>query len=381
MLNNRKNAVILGGLGLIGGSLAEELAKSFKVFVVDKRAPIDKIPDVKYFTEDALNHETLSGILEKLQPKLIVNAINIATIFSKDPEINFKKIISFYYNLYQIIERIEGKLSYIQMGTTGSGGLGFNIPFTHGDKIDNLPIINKAAFAGVSTAMLTLLSRSFGHRVSVSEIKPGLAIFRKEIVNKKCGNSNLVIIDGGESGFYTYNELALLTCYMGFTYVDTIVDKVKKILSGDKSFHNHCVYDTIGSLNGAIIRQNHIDQFQLTRALMTMKKCSSCDYIIATGKLGPPTITRDLILAFFKRKHGELIEEDFNKLITEDSCVADTLGYIKATEKPLYDFLSEELNYQNYLKTIASEDEPWKNLRKMIETDNMDTKNIHTPDL
>jgi len=353
---------------LIGGTIAKELVREFNVFIVDKREPTDRTEGVKYFTENALDHKTLRELLTSLRPKLIVNAINIATIFAQNPEINVRKIIQFYYNLYQILEKVDGKIDYIQIGTTGSGGLGFNIPFTHGDRTDELPIINKAAFAGISTAMLTLLSRSFDHRIRVSEIKPGLAIFRKEIVHKKIDGFNLVIIDGGESGFYTYNELALLTCYMGFTYADTIVDKVKKILGGDKNFHSHCIYDTVGSLNGAIIQQNHIDRFQLTRVLARMKKHSGTDYIIATGKLGPPTITRDLILAWLKHFYPNLNKEEFSKAVVDNKCVSKTLEYIKNNDKKLFGFLADELTYENYQKQIGVEAEPWRNLKKAIDT-------------
>jgi hypothetical protein len=256
--NKKEKALVLGGLGLIGSSVVKELTKYFDVTVVDKREAKNPVANVEYLVEDAFIYNNLRKIILSLKPKLIMNAINIATIFSQNPEVNFRKLVNFYLGLYKTLGQLEGKIQYIQFGTTGSGGLGFNIPFTHGDKIEDLPIINKAAFAGVSDSMLTLLSRSFNGRIKISEIKPGLAIFRKELSVSKYGDSNLVLVDGGESGFYSYDELALLTCYMGFTTVDTIVDKVMKILHGGKNFHNHCVYDTIGSLNGAIIKQNHL---------------------------------------------------------------------------------------------------------------------------
>lgn len=368
MENNKKKALILGGSGLIGGALAEELVKSFDVSVIDLKKPQEKINGVKYITANALSFPDLEELILNIKPELIINSINIATIFSSNPESNYKKLVKFYYNLYQTFCKAKGKLTYIQMGTTGSGGLGFNIPFTHGDKIDDLPIINKAAFAGVSTSMLTLMSRSFGHRVKVSEIKPGLAIFRTELVNKKINDSNLVLIDGGESGHYTYNELALLTHYMGFTTVDTIVDKVIKVLKGDKNFHNHCVHDTIGSMNGAIIKQNHLDHWRLTRYLSIMKKLSGKDYVIATGKLGPPSITRDLILCYFKKNNPEVNEENFSKSIQAEKNIKNTLKYIEKSDKSLHDYLMSEINFQNYSNVPFDADEPWLNVRNLLKS-------------
>ncbi len=364
--NNKEAALVLGGLGLIGGSLAQELTKNFDVFVVDRREPKEKNGSVKYYVSDALSVSSLEKLIIEHEPRLIVNSINIATIFSDNPEANYKKLVKFYYSLYQIFSKISHPIHFIQMGTTGSGGLGFDIPFTHGDRIEDLPIINKAAFAGVSTAMLTLMSRSFGHRVKVSEIKPGLSIFRKDIVKEKFDGSNLILIDGGESGFYTYNELALLTCYMGFTTVDTIIDKVMKIIGGDKSFHNHCVYDTIGSLNGAIITQNHLDHWRLVKYLNIMKRLSGKDYIIATGKLGPPSITRDLILTYLKKENPDVDEESFAKKIKGDANIVNTIKFIKKNDKTLYEYLLTELNYENYLKAIYTKDEPWENVKAML---------------
>jgi nucleoside-diphosphate-sugar epimerase len=365
--NNKETALVLGGLGLIGGALVEELTKTFDVFVVDKREPKEKTGNVKYYVADALSVSTLEKLVIEHKPRLIVNSINIATIFSDNPEANYKKLVRFYYGLYQIFSRVSHPIHFIQMGTTGSGGLGFDIPFTHGDKIEDLPIINKAAFSGISTAMLTLMSRSFGHRVKVSEVKPGLSIFRKDIVKEKFNGSNLILVDGGESGFYTYNELALLTNYMGFTTVDTIIDKVMKILGGDKSFHNHCVYDTIGSLNGAIIKQNHLDHWRLVKYLNIMKRLSGKDYVIATGKLGPPSITRDLILACLKKENPDLDEESFTKIIKKEPKIVNTIKLIKKNDNILYDYLISELNYNNYLKVTTDEDEPWKNVKSILE--------------
>lgn len=352
---------------MVGSSLAQKLAKKFSVTVVDKKALHQKLPShIKHINMDILQNNNLFHIVTTEKPNIVINSVNIATLFSHEPEKNFKNLIKFYHTLYQTLNSVPSVSKYIQMGTTGSGGLGFNIPFTHGDKLDDLPIINKAAFAGVSTAMLTLLSRSYDSRVAVAEIKPGLAIFKDLVEHTNFHGSKLVVIDGGESGYYTYNELALLTRFMGFTVVDTITNKAIEVIEDKKNWHRHCVSDTIESLNESIIRQTRSDKRKLNKILRQMKKLSGENYIIATGKLGPPSITRDLILSCIKHKYKNISATEFSNLLATDQIVLHTLDYISQEDPSLHRFLVEELVYKNYKELTCTANEPWENVKQML---------------
>ncbi len=366
MTDNSKNkkVLILGGLGLLGFTLAQRLARrGLEVIVVDKKSLKKKLlPKISYIQTDALNSYEFRKLILAHRPNIIVNAINIATIFSHKPEKNYQRLIRFYYRLYRIIKKMDSEVLFIQLGTTGSGGLGFNIPFTHGDKIEDLPIINKAAFAGISTSMLILLSRSFDKNVKIAEIKPGLAIFKEKVETSEYQKSNLVVIDGGESGFYTYNELALLTRFMGSTTVDKIIDKVMILIDGKKNIHKHCIYDVVESLNNSVISSDSADKYELSKTIRQMKKMSGKDFIIATGELGPPSITRDLMLSYIKVKFPGLKKSKFESLLDSDMNIKNTLSYIQSRKLGLYEYLKKELNYYNYKHIPNYYKEPWENV-------------------
>lgn len=368
MSNNKDKVLILGGLGLVGSSVAQELAKSFDVVIVDIRKPKGNLNrNISYRRIDALNNNDLDNLICSIKPKIVINTINIATIYSHDPDKNFMKMIKFYYQLYQILNRIKGKIFYLQMGTTGAGGLGFNIPFTHGEKIEDMPIINKAAFAGISTAMLALLSKSFNNGVKIAEIKPGLAIFKEQVECTAINDCNLVVIDGGESGYYTYNELALLTSFMGFTTAKAIVNKILSLINEKKSIHRHCFYDIIESINSATVTQSSADRRKLHKILKQMKKLSGNEYIIATGNLGPPNITRGLILSCVKILHPDADDAECTKILENNKNVKNTLNYIKKTKPTLYQYLKRELNFTNFAKIPNMYSEPWQNVKLILE--------------
>jgi hypothetical protein len=310
-----------------------------------------------------LRDNQLRKIIMQERPYIVINAINLATIFSHDPQKGYQAFIRFYLNLYEALKSTDEQTLYLHLGTTGSGGLGLNIPFTHGEKLDELPIINKAAFAGISSAMLTLLSRSFNGHVRIAEVKPGLAVFKSKIDEGDSYGSKLITLDGGESGTYTYNELALLTAFMGFTTVEKLSQNIMKVIEHKKSLRRNCRYDIIENFNDAIIAPTFDDTRAKKRILKKMRQLSGTNYIIATGNLGPPSITRDLILAFAIMLNSKLDQATFKTYIQENQAIQNTLSYIEKTNTDLYHYLVQECSYSNYhylVKSFKNQFRPWE---------------------
>jgi hypothetical protein len=69
---------------------------------------------------------------------------------------------------------------YFKIGTSGTGGMGFNIPYTHSEERPSRVLLSKNAVAGAQTLLLFILARTPGGPI-VKEIKPTAAIAWKGI--------------------------------------------------------------------------------------------------------------------------------------------------------------------------------------------------------
>jgi len=69
---------------------------------------------------------------------------------------------------------------YFKVGTSGTGGMGVNIPYTHSEERPSRVLLSKTAVAGAQTLLLFLLARTPGGPL-VKEIKPTAAIAWKKI--------------------------------------------------------------------------------------------------------------------------------------------------------------------------------------------------------
>ncbi len=351
-MKDTETVVVIGGAGLIGSAIARHLAGKGKyVVIADIRMPLNQeVVCAEYVQLDVLQQGAVAQLMDDYQPVLVVNAVNSATLFSRHVQSGYDKIIQFYVDLYRSLRALPGSIHYVQIGTTGSGGLGFNIPFTHGDKLEDLPIINKAAFAGIATSMLTLLSRSFpSEKVRISELKPGLAIFADIIFESMVGKARLVTLDGGESGHYTYHETALLTQFMGFTTVSRIVAKVEALLDLHKGTVGAVAHDIIASINSTILTQEERDNLLRDKYLKKMQILQKNDpSIITTGNLGPPPVVRDLVVGYVLSQEPNLSKQAFSHYLATNTSVLETLSYIAKKNEQLAKYLHEECTYEKY---------------------------------
>src|SRR6185436_18010431 len=69
---------------------------------------------------------------------------------------------------------------YVKVGTTGTGGMGLNIPYTHSEERPSRVPLSKSAIAGAQSMLLFLMARTPGAPVT-KEIKPAAAIAWKRI--------------------------------------------------------------------------------------------------------------------------------------------------------------------------------------------------------
>ncbi len=69
---------------------------------------------------------------------------------------------------------------YVKVGTSGTGGMGLNIPYTHSEERPSRVLLSKSALAGAQSLLLFLMARTPGAPIT-KEIKPAAAIAWKKI--------------------------------------------------------------------------------------------------------------------------------------------------------------------------------------------------------
>ncbi len=157
-------------------------------------------------TEDILTASTLYRLVTEFRPEIIVDCINTATALSYQniyhayhamegagerstdaadlpyhllSAVSIPPLIRHVQILHESMKR-SGTRLYLKIGTTGTGGMGLNIPFTHGEENPSRLLMTKAATAGAHTMLLYTLSRTPGWPI-IKEIKPAAMIGWKDI--------------------------------------------------------------------------------------------------------------------------------------------------------------------------------------------------------
>lgn len=246
--------------------------------------------------------------------------------------------------LYEAL-RGAGTQAYIKVGTSGTGGMGFNIPYTHGEERPSRMLLSKAAIAGSQTMLIWLLARTPDGPGIVKEIKPTAAIAWKEIgfgpirtggreiplydcgpgqaydvdahstleEHTDCGERvgsvlESVYIDTGENGMFSASEFAAITALgqMAFVTPEEIAETVvAEILGGNTGRDVIAGLDanaTGPSYRAAYLREaaiHRLDQLQAQHGVES----------VAFEILGPPRLSKLLFEAhLLKTAYGTIYE-------------------------------------------------------------------------
>lgn len=89
-----------------------------------------------------------------------------------------------------------GTRAYVKIGTSGTGGMGLNIPYTHSEERPSRTLMTKSAVAGAQSMFLFLLGRT-PDAPAIIEIKPTAAIAWREIAYGpiRRGGKELELVD------------------------------------------------------------------------------------------------------------------------------------------------------------------------------------------
>lgn len=296
---------------------------------------------IAYFYQDlnenVLKKSTIYTLVEKFKPDLIIDAVNTATVLGKaynpcETQWLYKsdiknccenvlvndfttKIINFVSGLKLAMETFRVQ-KYIKVSTTGLGGMGFNMPYTHGDnptynlsnalmgKISasgvlhqllwnlqhtkglDISVVVPGTFVGVDSVMKDDVDNDFGFVKKRLKIYPKTIEFGKEMMYNDCEVGDVLkfeVVRAGENHVYSMPELATLTALgqMEAITKEEVADAViKDIIGQTKS-------SIFEAMNKNMLKPTYLGRDMVKRILSNNKV--NRDNGIATGNLGVTT--------------------------------------------------------------------------------------------
>ncbi|MEK6409023.1 MAG: hypothetical protein AABN34_19035 [Acidobacteriota bacterium] len=218
-----------------------------------------------------------------------------------------------------------GTRVYVKVGTTGTGGMGLNIPYTHGEDKPSAKLMSKTAIGFAHTGLMFLMARTPGGPI-VKEIKPGAMIGYKKVTFQslkhhrdntpihvyapctqrfdgelelslpnqeftKLGELEMVGVDTGENGFFARGEFEAVTSInqMEFVTPEEIASNVVLEIKGSNTG-----VDVIAAIDSAIMVPSYRAGYLRGSAIEAMRRLEheTNSHSIATGELGPPKLTK-----------------------------------------------------------------------------------------
>lgn len=226
-----------------------------------------------------------------------------------------------------------GTRAYVKIGTTGTGGMGLNIPYTHSEERPSRTLMSKSALAGAHSMLLFLMGRTPG-APQVKEIKPAAVIAWKRIAygpirrkgvelrrleasprplgatfsTRDPGAARVldepyqsVFIDTGENGLFALEEFATVTSdeQMECVTPEEIAQYAVLEIEGRSTG-----YDVVGALDAAVLGPTYRAGALRHHALQQMRSLEEEHGVssIAFEMLGPPRISKLLYEAHLLRQ-------------------------------------------------------------------------------
>jgi NAD(P)-dependent dehydrogenase (short-subunit alcohol dehydrogenase family) len=299
-------------------------------------------------SEAALERSFLFQLLTRHRPDAVVDCINTATAFAyQDVHGAARDVLAraaqggadaaaierllLTMPLPQLTRHVQilvealkraGIRAYVKIGTSGTGGMGFNIPYTHSEERPSRTLLTKSAVAGAHTLLLYLLGRTPGAPATI-EIKPTAAIGWREIARGPVRRGGAPIelydcpealpverafdgepgwhalgralesayINMGENGLFALEEFATITALgqMEFITPEEIADNVVLELAGHPTGH-----DVVAALDAATSGPTYRAGLLREAALRRLADLDAPDAMrsIAFEMLGPPRLTK-----------------------------------------------------------------------------------------
>ena len=227
---------------------------------------------------------------------------------------------------------------YLKVGTTGTGGMGMNIPYTHSEDTPSKVLLAKTEAAFGHTGLLFLLARTPNAPI-VKEVKPAAMIGYKAVrtvkVTDKHGNGTLFepreqavqgslelaeppadftpcgelvvsVVDTGENGLFTRGEFGAITALGQMEYITpeeiarTVVHEIRGANTGR---------DVISAIDSSVLNPSYKAGLVRSAAMHDLATAEAETSLpsVALGRLGPPELSKLLFEA-------QLLKEVFGTL-------------------------------------------------------------------
>lgn len=225
---------------------------------------------------------------------------------------------------------------YFKVGTSGTGGMGLNIPYTHSEERPSRVLLSKTAVAGAQTLLLFLIGRTPDGPM-VKEIKPTATIAWKRIAYgeiKRKGKAipyvdmpmdkarpaegkfvfddgegvvdtgdvyKSVFIDTGENGIFSKGEFQAISALgqMELVTPEEIADYlVFEVLGGNTG------HDVIGGIDATVLGPSYRAGMLRSIALDRINKLEKEKGVdsVAFELLGPPRLSKLLYEAYLLKR-------------------------------------------------------------------------------
>jgi len=335
--------------------------------------------------DEAYERSRLASLLRVHRPDVVIDAINTATAISYQDVYTASEIVKhslenqpgerrteewsdlesdvegliLSQSVPQLIRhvlildralRAAGTDLYLKVGTTGTGGMGLNIPYTHSEDRPSAKLMTKTAVAFAHTGLLFLMARTAAGPL-VKEVKPGALIGYARVAHQPIleqgrpvvryhavtvsladvlelrldpagfsatGDVVLPVIDTGENGVFTRGEFEAITSIGQMEFVtpeEIAAICVQEIRGG------HTGRDVIGALDASVLGPSYRAGVLRRQALDVLARLESetGTHSVALGQLGPPELSKLLWEA-------ELMRVEFETLAAVGGSDPDTIS-------------------------------------------------------
>ncbi|MBU0474191.1 MAG: short-chain dehydrogenase [Bacteroidetes bacterium] len=305
--------------------------------------------------DEILHNSSIYKLLEEFKPDIIIDSVNAATgiayqdIYTMYRDIHQKietnpsaesmivltekllcnqyipQLIRHIQILYSSMFKFNTKM-YVKIGTSGTGGMGLNIPYTHSEEKPSRVLLSKSSVAGAHTLLLFLMGRTPEGPIT-KEIKPTAAIAWKKIIYGEVSkggkpielidiplesavelkdnlkfkldmpfkgtgeNLKSVFIDTGENGTFSRGEFEAITAQgqMEFVTPEEISKTIIYEVKGGNTGH-----DIINALDNASMSPTYragIMQNFAVKKLAKLEEIHNTESV-AFELLGPPRLSK-----------------------------------------------------------------------------------------